>query len=163
MNDWFLLLRLLVLLGVANSMPMFAKTLFGDRCAAPLDGGVILSDGRPLFGSSKTFRGLLVSLACTTLASAVLGLGWANGAIIAAGAMAGDLAASFIKRRHGVKVHGQAFGLDQIPEALVPLLLVGLRLGLCWTSVALLLALFVVLEVLLSRLLFRLGLREQPF
>ena len=43
--------------------------------------------------------------------------------ILAAASMAGDLLASFLKRRFGLKVHAQAIGLDQIPEALLPLLL----------------------------------------
>src|SRR5690349_7281051 len=115
--DPLLLFYLLILLGVANSTPIFAKNLLGDRFAAPLDGGCVLPDGRPLFGRSKTIRGVILSIAGTALAAALLGLGWSAGAILAAGAMLGDLASSFTKRRLGLAPHAQAFLLDQVPEA----------------------------------------------
>ncbi len=77
--------------------------------------------------------------------------------------MAGDLFSSFVKRRLGLEPHAQAFGLDQVPEALVPLLLVRDRLGLGWLEIAALLTAFVALQVLLSRLLFMLGARDRPY
>ena len=39
MSDLALLVNLLVLLGIADGAPVFAKKLFGDRFATPLDGG----------------------------------------------------------------------------------------------------------------------------
>jgi CDP-2,3-bis-(O-geranylgeranyl)-sn-glycerol synthase len=59
--------------------------------------------------------------------------------------------------------HSQAFGLDQIPEALLPLLLLRQPLGLTPSDIIIVLAAFVVLEIVLSRLLFRLRIREQPY
>jgi CDP-archaeol synthase len=41
---------------------------------------------------------------------------------VAATAMAGDLLSSFVKRRFGLAPSSKATGLDQIPEALFPLL-----------------------------------------
>ena len=60
-------------------------------------------------------------------------------------------------------LHAQAAGLDQVPEALLPLLLFRARLGLGATEVAVLVAAFVLLEVVLSRLLFRLRIRDRPY
>jgi CDP-2,3-bis-(O-geranylgeranyl)-sn-glycerol synthase len=163
MSDLALLVNLLVLLGIADGAPVFAKKLFGDRFATPLDGGIMLPDHRPLFGSSKTIRGIVVSIGCTTLAAPALGFDWWIGTILAAGSMVGDLISSFTKRRLGFTVHAQAFGLDQIPEALLPLLLLRSPLGLSELDIALLVAAFVVLELVLSYLLFKLRIREQPY
>src|SRR5690349_22191430 len=101
--DPLLLFRILLLLGTANGAPIFAKKLLKDRFAAPLDGGLLLPDGRPLFGSSKTIRGVAVSLGCTALAAWLLGLGWTVGTGLAAASLAGDLASSFVKRRLGME------------------------------------------------------------
>lgn len=163
MSDPVLLFKLLLLLGIANGAPVFATKLFKDRLAMPLDGGLTFADGRPLLGASKTIRGIVAALLCTTLAAPLLSLDWRLGAIVAVAAMAGDLASSFLKRRLGLKVHAQAFGLDQIPEALVPLLVVQARLGLQPIDIAAVMLAFVLLEILLSWLLFRLRIREQPY
>lgn len=89
-----------------------------------------LFDGQPLFGASKTIRGLVLSVCFTTLAAVLLGFDWMIGAEFAAGSIAGDLMASFVKRRLGLGLHSQAVRLDQIPEALMPMLLLQARLNL---------------------------------
>jgi CDP-2,3-bis-(O-geranylgeranyl)-sn-glycerol synthase len=163
MADPLRLAAVLLLLGVANGTPIFVKRLLGDRFAAPLDGGLVLGDGRRLFGSSKTVRGVAASVLCTALVAFLVGIEWEIGAGVAAAALAGDLASSFTKRRLGLPPHAQATGLDQIPEALLPLLLFRRPLGLAWTDVVLLLAAFVIAEIVLSRILYRLSIREHPY
>jgi hypothetical protein len=155
--------QVLVLLGVANGTPIFATRLFGKRFSAPLDGALKLADGRPLFGPSKTVRGLVLSLVCTTLAALLLDFEWITGAGLAAASMLGDLLSSFIKRRLGLRAHSQAFGLDQIPESLLPLLLLREHLGLGYADIALIVAAFIVLELILSRLLYTLHIRDRPY
>jgi CDP-2,3-bis-(O-geranylgeranyl)-sn-glycerol synthase len=155
--------QVLVLLGVANGTPIFATRLFGKRFSAPLDGALKLADGRPLFGPSKTVRGLVLSLVCTTLAALLLDFEWITGAGLAAASMLGDLLSSFLKRRLGLRAHSQAFGLDQIPESLLPLLLLREHLGLGYADIVLIVAAFIVLELLLSRLLFSLHIRDRPY
>ena len=157
-----LLLRLLLLLGVANGTPVLGKHMLGRRLEAPLDGGRTFGDGRPIFGASKTLRGIALAIVCTSLTAACLGMSWWIGTSLAAASMAGDLFSSFTKRRLGLPLHARAFGLDQIPEALLPLLALrsSLRLGI--SEIVLVLIAFVVLEVFLSRLLFRLGIRDRP-
>ena len=157
-----LLLSILLLLGVANGSPVFARRLLKERFGAPIDGGRTLSDGQPVFGGSKTVRGLVVSVCSTTLVALVLGLAWSVGMVIALGAMVGDLFSSFVKRRLRLEAHAQAFGLDQVPEALLPLLLLRNRLELSELEIAMLLTEFVALQIVLSRLLFRLGIRDRP-
>jgi CDP-2,3-bis-(O-geranylgeranyl)-sn-glycerol synthase len=142
---------------------VFAKWLLRDRLAWPLDGGARFLDGRPLLGPSKTVRGLVLALFLTTLAAPLLGFHWGSGLTIGACAMLGDLVSSFGKRRLGRATSSQALGLDQIPESLFPLLAVHQSLGLHAWDIVLLVGAFIVLELLLSRLLYRLGIREQPY
>ena len=54
-----LLLQLLVLLVVANGTAVIAKKLLGAAFARPLDGGALFVDGQPIFGPSKTIRGIV--------------------------------------------------------------------------------------------------------
>ena len=117
-----MILKLLILLAMANGTPVLAKALLGDRLARPLDGGAVFVDGRPLFGPTKTIRGILVSLVATPLTAWLIGLSWHLGVVVAALAIAGDLLSSFVKRRMGLASSSMALGLDQIPESLLPLL-----------------------------------------
>jgi CDP-2,3-bis-(O-geranylgeranyl)-sn-glycerol synthase len=158
-----LILELLVLIGVANGVPVLAKKLFGDAMAWPLDGGAKFFDGRPLFGSSKTMRGVVLSLAITPIFALLLGFPWQLGLLISAAVIAGDLLSSFIKRRMGLPSSSQAFGLDQIPESLFPLIASGLMLPIGAIDILVGVAIFLAAAPLLSRLFFHLGLREQPY
>ena len=67
MDEIWSSLRLLLLLGVANTTPLVAKRWFGSHWQAPLDGGLMFFDGRPLLGSSKTIRGLVAAVTATAL------------------------------------------------------------------------------------------------
>jgi CDP-2,3-bis-(O-geranylgeranyl)-sn-glycerol synthase len=158
-----LVLELLILLAVANGTPVVAKRLFGGAFAQPLDGGALFADGRPWFGQSKTIRGVVLATLATTAAAAALGLGWMVGALLGVVAMAGDLLASFIKRRLGLAPSSQAVGLDQIPESLLPLLAGRLFMPVTGLDIAVTTLLFFVGELILSRLLFRLRLRDRPY
>src|SRR4051812_12192303 len=115
-----LLLSTLLLLGIANGSPLIAAKLLNERFSWPFDGGCKLPDGQPVFGVSKTLRGVVVSICSTTIVALVLGCEGMVGTSIAAGAMAGDLFSSFVKRRLRLEAHAQVFGLDQIPQALLP-------------------------------------------
>jgi CDP-2,3-bis-(O-geranylgeranyl)-sn-glycerol synthase len=163
MIDSLPVLRVLLLLGVANGAPVFAKKFLNDSFDAPLDAGIRLADGQPLFGASKTIRGVTVSVVLTALAAMLLGLDWDTGAVFAAASLAGDLLSSFLKRRRGLELHAQAFGLDQIPEALIPLLLLRTTLGLSAMDIAVTVVAFIILELVLSRLLFMLNIRDRPY
>jgi CDP-2,3-bis-(O-geranylgeranyl)-sn-glycerol synthase len=161
--DHLLLLRLMVLLGIANGAPIIATKLLGTHLAAPLDGGLRLRDGAPLFGESKTIRGVVASIGCSALAAPLLGFDWMVGAGFAAVSLAGDLLSSFLKRRWRLEPHSEAFGVDQIPEALLPLVIFRSELGLTMLEIAVLVTAFVALACLLSQLLFRLNIRDRPY
>ena len=159
----FLLLELLILLVVANGAPVMAKNVLGDRLNAPLDGGRVFHDGRPLFGPTKTIRGIATSLLVTPLVAWLMGLEWELGVLVAAGAMTGDLLSSFVKRRMTLPSSSMAVGLDHIPESLLPLLASCLLLPLALVDVLVGVAVFCAGALLLSPLLYRFNLRDRPY
>ena len=158
-----LIAKLLVLLTVANGTPVIAAKILGNNSALPLDGNVTLSDGRPLFGSSKTLRGVLLSILLTTACAPLIGLDWKVGSVVALTAMIGDLFSSFVKRRLGMDNNSQFTGLDQIPESLLPLLVCMFLLPLTALDVVVATVIFFVGALIVSRILFKLNIRERPY
>lgn len=158
-----LIAQLLLLVTIANGAPVLAKRLFGAALARPVDGGARYGDGRPVFGQSKTWRGVVLSIFATSVCAPLVGLSVWLGAVVGAGAMAGDLLSSFTKRRIARPVSSRAPGLDQIPEALVPLLAVRLLTPISFAEMVVVVSLFFFGSVVLSRLLFELRVRDQPF
>src|SRR3989449_2259027 len=110
---------------IANPMAV----VFGG--GSPIDGGRSLSDGQRIFGDGKTWRGLIGG----TFSGAVLGLllslpfdllgsssswsygsptvAFASSAVLALGALLGDLVGAFVKRRLPPPPGGGATGPDQ--------------------------------------------------
>lgn len=92
----------------ANAAPV----IFGG--GYPIDGGKTFLDGKPIFGSHKTFRGFLSGLVVGTLVGFVQGTLFQYnvllGFTLSMGALAGDLLGSFFKRR-----------LDLPPGATLPI------------------------------------------
>jgi CDP-diglyceride synthetase len=158
-----LCVRLLILLVLANGIPLATRRLFGERWSFPIDGNRRFVDGRPIFGHSKTMRGASLAILATAAAAPLLGFDWRIGALVGGLAMAGDLFSSFCKRRLGLPPSSPALGLDQIPEALFPLLACRVPLELTPAGIALVVAIFFAGEVLLSRLLYAFRLRDRPY
>jgi len=157
------ILQSLVILTLANTAPLIAKKVLGARFSHPVDGGLTFFDKRPLLGSSKTVRGIVVSILATAACAPVVGVEPEVGAIMAATAMAGDLLASFAKRRFNLPPSSQALGLDQLPESLLPLLVGQQALSLTGIDIVVVLAIFFFGELIFARLFYRLGLRDQPY
>ena len=157
------ILQLLVLITLANGAPIVAKKIFGPRFSFPLDAGTVFFDGRPLFGPSKTIRGILVSVLITTASAPLIGLDLTIGAIVAGAAMAGDLFSSFVKRRLNYPPSSQALGFDQVPESLFPMLACRDALSLTIADIALGVGIFFIGALILSRFLFRAHLRDEPY
>ncbi len=153
----------LLLLALANGAPVLTTRLVGERWSWPLDSGARAWDGRRLLGGSKTWRGLLVAVASVTAAALLLGFSAGFGVAFALSSLLGDAASSFVKRRIGIEQSGRAVGLDQIPEALLPLLVCYRPLGLGPGDVVAVVILFTVGQVLISPVMFRLGLRNRPY
>jgi CDP-diglyceride synthetase len=155
--------QLLVLMTLANGTPIVAKKIFGPRLARPLDAGIMFLDGRPLFGPSKTVRGIMASILITTASAPLVGLDLTIGAIVAGAAMTGDLFSSFVKRRLNFPPSSQALGLDQVPESLFPMLACRGALSLTIQDIALGVGVFFIGELILSRLLYWVHLRDKPY
>jgi len=156
-------LQLSILLMLANGTPVIAKKMVGDHYAYPLDGNLTFADGRPVFGRSKTIRGVALAVLVTTASASLIGPGWRIGLLVGSFAMAGDLFSSFCKRRLGLPSSSRASGLDQIPESLLPLLACRDLLALTAAEIVLCVVMFVVGEVVLSRLLYAFRLRDRPY
>ena len=172
---------LLVLIIVANGSPIVvekvaqkvAPKLLDKRWQSALDAGRCLKDGKPVFGPTKTWRGVVSACLFTGLAAWLMHWSVMAGLLIALGAMTGDLLSSFIKRRLGMASSSRALGLDQIPESLLPLLLLKafstallpltLQAHMTWTLVWQVVAMFFIAELLLSKILFHLHIRNQPY
>ena len=155
-------LQLLLLLLFANGTPVLAKRILGHRFSCPIDFGVRFFDGQPLFGPSKTVRGVLSSILVTSALAPTIGLEWEIGALVGSTAMAGDLFSSFLKRRFRLPPSSRATGLDQIPEALLPLLACRSVLALTVVDITVGVVLFFLGGLALSRVLYKLGIRGHP-
>ncbi len=105
-----------------NSLPPIVSLIVGDRYGLAIDGGKLWFDGRPIFGENKTIRGIAACVTGSILVFPLLGEAWWIPGIAAFLAMAGDLVSSFIKRRSRLHSGKQVVVLDQLFEALFPLL-----------------------------------------
>lgn len=104
----------------ANSSAM----IFGGR--TPVDFGAKFLDNRPLLGRGKTIKGSLAGIACGTIAGLVISFAYPfeTGSMFtnylllsflgSLGAIIGDMAGSFFKRRLGIDSGKEAFLLDQL-------------------------------------------------
>ncbi len=155
--------KLVILVAIANGTPVIATKLFGTHLAFPADGGHVFMDRRAIFGSSKTWRGILLSVLATVLGAFLIGLEWKTGVLVSTTAMAGDLLSSFIKRRLGHTPSSMAIGLDQIPESLFPLAACKLILPITATEVVIGTLVFLAGGLVISRILFKLHVRDRPY
>jgi CDP-2,3-bis-(O-geranylgeranyl)-sn-glycerol synthase len=158
-----IVLQLLILLALANGVPVVAKKILGDRLSYPLDGNVKFVDGRPLFGRSKTIRGVVLGILVTAAGAPVIGLGSEIGVLVGSLAMAGDLVSSFVKRRMSLLPSSRASGLDQLPESLLPLLACRNPLSLTIADIVVGVVLFSIGDIVFSRILYAFRLRDRPY
>lgn len=119
--DFFLKIILYIMpLYVANSSAM----LLGGKTT--LDFGKKLSDGKEIFGKGKTWKGTVFGIIAGTITSFLATLIVPEqtsimtenyllfGFLLSAGAIAGDLAGSFLKRRLSIARGKPVFLLDQL-------------------------------------------------
>jgi hypothetical protein len=142
----------LAMLVASNSAPVVVSRVLGERYAAPIDGNRMLRDHRPLFGAHKTWRGLIAGTLAAAATGAFLGPGLVVGAAFGALALAGDFFSSFWKRRLGHKSGDSAPLLDQLPEALLPMLVLNAFLDLTGLQFIGTAILFALLDALATRL-----------
>lgn len=160
---WHCIFQALALLVIANGAPVIINKILGNRWSWPVDNGLNLSDGRRLLGNAKTWRGLCSAVYFTTVAAILFGIKPSIGALFGALAMAGDLLASFSKRRLMRVESSRARGLDTVPESLLPIWLLKELLVLSYIDIILIVGLFFLIEEFVSPLLYRLHIRKQPY
>ena len=153
----------LILLAAANSAPVIAMSFLERTAAWPVDFGWRFVDGQPLFGRSKTFRGLVVAVTLAAGVAPMMGLSWRIGAVVAAASMAGDLLSSFVKRRLRLAPSSMAPLLDQLPESLFGAVAASWGLPLGAREIAVCVAVFTVGQMIVSRVAYALGLRSEPY
>lgn len=112
----------LVLVVLANSTPVVVAWLAGAHGAWPLDGGLVLRDGERLLGAHKTWRGLVSAALACGVAGHLMALPPLASAGLGVLAMAGDALSSFVKRRLRRGPGAWLPGVDQLPEAALPLI-----------------------------------------
>lgn len=125
MQDWASALFIIVPIYCTNGAPV----IFGG--GRPIDFGRLLSDGERIFGDHKTIRGLVSGISVgiiVGLSEAYLFSGTLLPVAVLAslGALLGDLAGAFVKRRLKIKPGGSLPGLDQLDFVVGAILLVSI-------------------------------------
>ena len=160
---WLCIIKVLLLLNIANGTPILSRNFFKTYYAWPIDFGVVFFDKRPLFGHSKTWRGLFAAIFMTGILAMLLGMAIQTGVLFGIWVMLGDLSASFMIRRLGYIESSRSRMLDTLPESVLPVLILHEQLGLTLFTGILSIMLFVILGILLSPLLYRLHIRKRPY
>lgn len=147
-------IQLLLLIIIANGAPVLARIIFGDHLNSPVDFGFVLPDNHPVFGSSKTWRGIFAALLMTSVAASLMNCPFATGFLIASYAVTGDLSSSFIKRRFSMAPSSKAPILDQVPESLLPAFMMMRIFDLELWSVLLLSFIFLIIDMVMTYILY---------
>jgi hypothetical protein len=143
--------RALLLTVVANVLPWAASKALPRAWTAPLDCGLRFRDGRRLLGDHKTWKGLLAgSLGCG-FAAVLMGPGFMVGAGFGALSLFGDALSSAAKRRLSLAPGAEVPGLDQLPEALLPSIVLAGVLGLGAVEILAVALAFLVLDLIMTR------------
>jgi CDP-2,3-bis-(O-geranylgeranyl)-sn-glycerol synthase len=136
----------------------------------PLDMGKKFSDGRRILGDGKTARGFMGGLIVGTIigllqgiAEAPLGEHLLLGFLLALGALLGDLASSFIKRRLSIERGGAAPGLDQLGFVVFALILASPVNVITWQEIAVLLIITPPIHLATNFIGYKLGLKSRPY
>lgn len=145
-------IRALALLGAANATPVIVAQVARDGWSTPLDFGYVMPDGERLFGSHKTWRGLMFGVLAVVAVGAMFELSLSSSVGFAVTSLAADAVSSAVKRRMHLKPGTESVGLDQIGEALLPLILFSTPLSLAPAEIVGVTAIFVLLDLATARL-----------
>lgn len=136
----------------------------------PLDMGKKFLDGRRILGDGKTARGFVGGLIIGTIVGLLQGVARAPlreylllGFLLALGALLGDLASSFIKRRLGIERGGAAPGLDQLGFVVAALILASSVKVPSWQVIAVILIITPPIHLATNFIGYKLGLKGRPY
>jgi len=148
----------------ANAVPVIAG---GGR---PMDFGRNFFDGKRVFGKNKTFRGFFFGWAVGVLVGLVEGLVFGNAdlsvlfsVLTPLGALCGDLAGAFVKRRLGIAPGGLLPVIDQV-DFVVGAILFSLPLAIIYWELAV--AVIIItppIHLLTNFLAYKLKLKNNPW
>jgi len=140
----------------------------------PIDFGKKFFDGKPILGKNKTFRGffsgLIVGTTIGYLESVFLNYPSENssllfGLLLSLGALFGDLAGAFVKRRIGLSPGDLLPIIDQV-DFIIGAILLSLPLSLQILSWELILAVLIItppMHLLTNFVAYKLGLKSNPW
>ncbi len=158
-QDWLSALYIILPTYCANAAPV----IFGG--GRSIDFGKKLTDGQRVFGDNKTFRGFISGIIVGTLVgllcSYVLSRNLISIAILASvGALLGDLAGAFLKRRLHIRPGDSLPGVDQLDFVVGSLLFVSLFSPIPTTVILILLVVTPPIHFLTNVGAYLLGLKE---
>jgi CDP-2,3-bis-(O-geranylgeranyl)-sn-glycerol synthase len=136
----------------------------------PIDFGKKFFDGKPIFGKNKTIRGFLSGLAVGTAVGLAESAFFREypilfGFLISLGALLGDLAGAFIKRRLGLSPGDLMPLIDQV-DFIIGAILFSLFLSLQIMSPALIIAVLIItppIHILTNFAAYKLRLKNRPW
>jgi CDP-2,3-bis-(O-geranylgeranyl)-sn-glycerol synthase len=147
----------------ANAVPVIAGG------GLPIDLGNNFLDGKPIFGINKTFRGFLVGLAVGTAVGLVESIAFGYrlefGLLLSLGALFGDLAGAFVKRRFSIRPGDMLPVVDQV-DFIIGAIVFSLPLSLQFESWQLFAAVLVItppIHLLTNFTAYKLGLKNNPW
>jgi len=183
LSEIFFLLWLAVPAAFANIAPIPLTKVPGlKKYDAPLDFGKMYR-GKRIFGSHKTWRGLIAGIIVSTLVFwlqqlAVEHFAWASnltsqidyahlptlilGPLFAIGALGGDAIESFFKRQHGIPPGGGWFPWDQLDSVLGAAIAVMPFIVLSPWQYLLIIAMMPGIHLISTRIGYLIGLKERP-
>jgi CDP-2,3-bis-(O-geranylgeranyl)-sn-glycerol synthase len=128
----------------------------------PIDGGRLFADGKPIFGSHKTVRGAIAGAIVGPLVGIIQGEA-ALGLLMGMGAILGDLAGAFLKRRLSLQPGSPFPVLDQFDFLLMAYLFSSPLLQLPPSSILLVFICTPAIHVVSNYFSCLLGLKEVPW
>jgi len=145
----------------ANAVPVVAG---GEN---PLDFGKNFLDGRPIFGKNKTFQGfffgLVVGTAVGLAESVIFGYPFLFGFLLSLGALLGDLAGAFIKRRLELAPGDMLPVVDQIGFVVGAILFSFFLMAPSWEIILIVLLITPPIHLLTNFAAHKLGLKRNPW
>jgi CDP-2,3-bis-(O-geranylgeranyl)-sn-glycerol synthase len=161
---------------LANMSPIFGKYIFSKQVMTPIDFGIKIK-GQPLFGTHKTIGGFLFGIIIALLIGFLQFILYPHikdiclvdyrnlwveiSFLLGLGAMSGDLAKSFFKRRLNIKPGKPWVPFDEFDFAIGALILASPAYFPGWLNAALILAISTVGHVLIDWIGYFLKIRKK--
>ena len=147
----------------ANAVPVLAGG------GLPMDLGRRFLDGKPIFGKNKTFRGFFAGLVVGAVAglaeTLVFGFPVLFGLLVSLGALFGDLAGAFLKRRLDIAPGGLLPVVDQV-DFILGAIAFALPLplsSLSWELALMVLVITPPIHLLTNFVAYKMGLKNNPW